>query len=143
MMGAMQGSNHSLRQIIRTRRTRQRAIAGRVTARRYVSHAGEIALIHSDFAHRFHLAMKEVCITTRSAMMQRLMTEKATALARVWRLSAAEVGELRVEQKAAHDLRREFRKANCGCCTRKPIHRPVRSECSLWADLRGRHDTPR
>ena len=127
MTGAMQGSTHSLRQIIRTRRTRQRiAAVGRVTARRYSSHAGEIALIHSDFAHRFHLAMQEVCASTRSAMMQRLTSEKEAALARMRLLSNAEALAVRIERKATRDLRRGYRASAVECSVRTVAHRPRR-----------------
>jgi hypothetical protein len=125
----MQGSTHSLRQIIRTRRKRQRrASAGRVIARRYSSHAGEIALIHSDFEHRFHLAMQEVCATTRNAMMQRLTREKEAALARVRFESAAEALAVRVERRAGDQQRYGFNAAQVGCCKRQALPRPSRPE---------------
>lgn len=128
MTGAMQGSTHSLRQIIRTRRARQRlAAAGRVTSRRHSSHAGEIAAIHSDFAHRFHLAKQEVCVSTRSAMMQRLTSEKQAALARVRFESVAEALAARAERKAARGLLCRFRAAVAECGLRqeaRPPHRP-------------------
>lgn len=127
MTGAMQGSTHSLRQIIRTRTSRQRRAAiGRVTARRYLSHAGEIALIYSDFAHRFHLAMQEVCAATRSAMMQRLTSEKEASLSRVRLQSAAEVFAVRGELKTARDLRCGYCRAAVECGVRKVIHPPRR-----------------
>jgi hypothetical protein len=123
MTGAMQGSTHSLRQIIRTRRTRQRiAAVGRVTTRRYSSHAGEIALIHSDFAHRFHLAMQEVCAATRGAMMQRLSGEKEAALERLRFESADEYHVGRDERRAARNLRLQYATVRVIC--RKSGPRP-------------------
>ena len=127
MTGVMQGSTHSLRQIIRTRKARQRrASAGRVTARRYLSHAGEIALIHSDFAHRFYLAKQEICAATRSAMIQRLTNEKEAALSRVRFESRAEAYAARVKWNAARNLRCGFCAASVGCCVRQLSHRPRR-----------------
>ncbi len=128
MTGAMQGSTHSLRHKARTRIAPQRrTAAGRASARRYSSHAGEIALIHSDFAHRFHLAMQQVCVTTRVAMMQRLESEKREALTRVWLLSATEAQAVRVERAVTRNLRRGFRMASAGCCTRGVVRRtPLR-----------------
>ena len=128
MTGAMQGSTHSLRQIIWTRRARQRhAAGGRVTSRRHSSHAGEIAAIHSDFAHRFFLAMQEVCSATRCAMVQRLTSEKEATLARVWMLSAAEVSAVRTERKAARAIKWDFCAANVGCCRSSDLRPPTPS----------------
>ena len=128
MTGAMQGSAHSLRQTIRTRRARQwNAAAERVTARRYASHAGEIALIHSDFAHRFHLAKQEVCAATRGAMMQRLSGEKAAVLTRVRLSSAAEADVVRNERKFAHSLRHLFHDVRIVCCNNRPCPRAKRA----------------
>lgn len=125
MTGAMQRSTHSLRHKARTRIGPQRhAAAGRAKARRYSSHAGEIALIHSDFAHRFHLAMQEVCAATRVAMMQRLNSEKKAALTRVWLLSATEANAVRTERYAARKLRQVFRIGSHGCCARQRIDLP-------------------
>lgn len=127
MTGAMQGSTHSLRHKARTRFARQRrAAAGCVTARRYSSHAGEIALINSDFAHRFHLAALEVCSATRSAMMQRLTMEKEAALARVRFESATEGHGVRLERKAVRNLRRGYRSAAVECCVPTALHFPQR-----------------
>jgi hypothetical protein len=126
MTGAMQGSTHSLRQMIRTRTSRQRrAAAGRVTAHRYSSHAGEIALIHSDFGHRFHLATQEVCVATRSAMIQRLHGEKEAALARVRLSSATEAIAVRAECRVAYQTRRGFRAASAEFGMRTVVHRPM------------------
>lgn len=136
MTGAMQGSTHSLRQIIRTRTARQRrASAGRVTTRRYSSHAGEIALIHSDFAHRFHLAKQEVCAATRSAMMQRLTSEKEASLSRARLQSAADVFAVRVEQKTARDLRRGYCAASVECGVRTKMHPPRRPRLQRRAQM--------
>lgn len=130
MTGAMQGSTHSLRQIIRTRTARQRrASAGRVTARRYSSHAGEIALIHSDFAHRFYLAKQEVCAATRTAVMQRLTSEKEAALARVRLSRNVEVHAVRRERESCRNLRSGFRAASIGCCVPQTVRQPSRLRC--------------
>ena len=123
MTGAMQGSTHSLRQIIQTRTARQRrASAGRVTARRHSSHAGEIALIHSDFAHRFYLAMQEVCVTTRSAMIQRLTSDKAVALERVRLMRAADASDDRFRRNRSWSLQTRYGAASLQCylCPLKP-----------------------
>ena len=129
MTGAMQGSTHSLRHFIRTRVARQRrAAAGRVPLRQVSSCGEEIALIHQQFAHRFFLAMQEVCVTTRSAMMQRLTHEKDAELARVRLKSAAMATAVRVERNTAHVLRRGFRAASIGCCAHTETQRARRGQ---------------
>ena len=123
----MQGSTHSLRQMIRTRRTKRRRIAAaRIPLRRIHSHAGEIALIHQQFAHRFFLAMQEVCMATRSAIVQRLTHEKAAALARVRLMRAADADGDKCRRDLSRSLQNGYRAANRQCCLREALE-PVRS----------------
>ena len=109
----MSGSTHSLPFKTRTRIKRQRrACAERGDLRRCWSQASAIAAIRHDFAHRFALAMREVCADTRSAMIQRLRLEQEAALASVFANQHAEKDLLRAAREASRAVCRRLRDAS-------------------------------
>lgn len=127
MTGAMQGSTHSLRQTIRTRQTRRRRSV--VSRWRMPAHRGEFALIQAEFAHRFFLAMQEVCTSARIAMLKRLEYEKEAALVRVRAMRTSDADVVR---------RETFRMASQQCCVPVVISRTCRGQSVRRHQLRRR-----